>query len=228
MTTSGVSWSASGLSRQAQSSILFIGFCRAHSPCSTTPAQIQTQHPIWFLIHSYLKGRLIQKSQTICQTRTIVTYFFTVKLFWSSPFKSDIGRTQKLARKQEGFVLMASLVLLTFINLRIIWLRNVDRLKNLFKLKTNTAISNLSIENSTIIDWTTLIWTLIFILVFFGLNFKVNSTKVEELNIYPNYLLVYCVQLIAFQLSSFLVLSLLYSRQRKMIQTLFHALKGQY
>ena len=133
-----------------------------------------------------------------------------------------------MPQKREGFVLLASVVLLSYINLRIIWLRNVHRLKNFFKFNSNTSSLDVLNENPAIIDWTTLVWTLFFIVVFFGLNYKVNSTKVEELNLYPNYLLVYCLQLIAFQLFSFLVLSLLYSRQKEMLQTLFNALRGQY
>ncbi len=185
----------------------------------STPAGINFTYTLnWAKFH---KARPFNKYTTS-------TIIFYSQAFWSNLYKGEIGLIQKLEKKSEGFILLGSVVLLSYINMRIIWLRNVNKLKNFFKFNSNSSSLDLSNENPAIIDWTTLIWALISIVIFFGINYKVNSTKVEELNLYPNYLLVYCLQLIAFQLFSFLVLSLLYSRQKEMLLTLFNALKGQY
>ena len=80
----------------------------------------------------------------------------------------------------------------------------------------------------SIIDWTTLLLTLTSMILFFGLNYKVNNTPVDDLNVYPNYLYVYAVQLIAFQVSSLFILMTLYARHKKLFKTLFTELKGAF
>lgn len=62
-------------------------------------------------------------------------------------------------------------------------------------------------------------------ILFFGLNYKVNNTPAADLNLFPNYLFVYAVQLIAFQLASMFILTMLYARHKKMLKTLFVELK---
>ena len=84
------------------------------------------------------------------------------------------------------------------------------------------------IEKDSIIDWTTLLLTLTSMILFFGLNYKVNNTPVDDLNVYPNYLYVYAVQLIAFQVSSLFILMTLYARHKKLFKTLFTELKGAF
>jgi hypothetical protein len=46
----------------------------------------------------------------------------------------------------------------------------------------------------------------------------------EELNLYPNYLYVYTLQLISFQLFGFVQLILFYAKNKKMTTTLYNAL----
>ncbi len=135
----------------------------------------------------------------------------------------------KLPKKQEGFVLMVSVILLLYINLRIYLTRNIIKLRKIFRIKPNVVVHEHQTHesNNTIIDWATLLWILILFLLFFTVSLKVNSIRIDELNLYPNYLLVYFQQIIAFQIFSFLLLSMLYSRHKEMLKTLFIALKGQ-
>ncbi len=70
--------------------------------------------------------------------------------------------------------------------------------------------------------------TLILMLIFVALNNKVNSMSVAEFNIYPNYLYVYCLQLIAFQFFSLCMLSIVYARHNEMIKILYNAIKEPY
>jgi hypothetical protein len=76
-------------------------------------------------------------------------------------------------------------------------------------------------------DWTTLFVTLASLVSFFYLTAKVNSMSLVELNAYPNYLLVYAHQLIAFQAMSLCVLGVMYARHKQMLRTLYDALRGR-
>ena len=80
-------------------------------------------------------------------------------------------------------------------------------------------------DKDSIVDWTTLFLTLASMIMFFGLNYKVNNTPVADLNLFPNYLFVYAVQLIAFQVAALFILTTLYARHKQMLKTLFAELK---
>ncbi len=76
-------------------------------------------------------------------------------------------------------------------------------------------------EKETIINCSAIFWAFCFTLLFFSLNRKVNSFTIDELNIYPNFLYLYVLQFISFQLFGFLMMVTLYAKNKKMTETLF-------
>ena len=129
-----------------------------------------------------------------------------------------------------------SVVLMIFINVKIVVLKKTDNFKQIGKSNkisptaTSSAVmeikKNLFAEDTILADWSSLFLVLCLYLLFFTLNYKVNRLTFQEINLFPNTLYVYCHQLIAYQLLSLVMLAVLYCRHKEIKSTLLKALNG--
>ena len=141
-----------------------------------------------------------------------------------------------LPKKQEGFILNFTLILQIVVNARILVHKHRQKLKKLlkkFKFGAQEAANvggsdvndvTLTIDKSTIVNTSAICWALIFSAIFYRLNVKVKSFSVEEINLYPNYLSIYVLQLISFQLFGLVMLATLFVKHKKMVKILYDAL----
>jgi hypothetical protein len=82
-----------------------------------------------------------------------------------------------------------------------------------------------SVDKQTMINWSSVFCCFVFFVAFYSVVQKLNAFSVDELNFYPNFLYVYGLQLVSFQLFGLCMLLLLYAKQDQMISTLYNAWK---
>ena len=145
----------------------------------------------------------------------------------------DPGEEFKQPMKMEGLLVLFSLILQLFVNIKIIVLKHKTKicekiLKSNQCTTTNPETMNeiMSIEKQTIINCTAIFWGFLFILMFSGLNQRIRDLTVEELNEFPNYLYLYCLQLLSFQLLGFFLLITMFAKDNKMFKTVMDTLRG--
>ena len=132
-------------------------------------------------------------------------------------------------QKADGTLVVASFIIQTVLNIRIALLKHEEKIAKILKFSKQSRWEEMNeivvLEKQTIISGVAIFWTFMFVLAFIGLSNKVRSLSVEELNVYPNYLFLYFLQLISFQLFGFIMLITLFARQTSMRKTLFEAIK---
>ena len=140
-----------------------------------------------------------------------------------------------LPKKQDGFVLLLSLPLQVFINARILIIKHDSKIKKAFQLLRLDSCKALRVreidlkktfDKETIFTTTAIIWGFIFSVAFMKLNIIVKSFSFEDLNQFPNYLYLYFLQLISFQLFGLVMLTVLYARHEKLFTTLYRNLRA--
>jgi hypothetical protein len=132
-------------------------------------------------------------------------------------------------QKADGTLVVASFIIQTVLNIRIALLKHEEKIAKILKFSKLSRWEEMNeivvLEKQTIISGVAIFWTFMFVLAFIGLSNKIRSLSVEELNVYPNYLFLYFLQLISFQLFGFIMLITLFARQTNMRKTLFEAIK---
>ncbi len=137
----------------------------------------------------------------------------------------DPSMDGKLPEKPEGMILIFSIVFLLALNARIfIWKYFVSTKYVSNKLTHADKIGNL--EKETMINFSAIFWGFLFIFLFFGLNKKFKSLLPEEINIYPNYIYLYCIQLISYQFFGLLMLATMFAKNNKMRTKLYYEFKA--
>ena len=143
---------------------------------------------------------------------------------------SNPGQDLIMPKKREGAILLASVCFQVACNARITWTRNKEKLMKLIKrssaVQPQSPKVKFNFEKQSLIKGSAVICSLMFTVAFFGLNTKVNGFNMEDINEYPNYLYVYALHILAFQLFGLFMLVILYARHEKMVSTLYNALKG--
>jgi len=142
----------------------------------------------------------------------------------------DTAQDLELPRKKEGFALLFSLIFQILVNSRISLLKLSEKapmLQNCTPLKLNSADFQLKLvfDKQAFMKMTAIVWSMLFFVMFYILRSKLKSFTVEEINIYPNYLYLYGIQLISFQLFGLLMLVTMYIKKDKMMTTLYNALR---
>lgn len=143
---------------------------------------------------------------------------------------SNPGQDLILPKKREGVILLASLCFQVALNARITWFRNKEKLLKWMNrnstVQPQPPLVKINFEKQTLINCSAIFCGLLFIIAFYGLNNKVNSFSMDDANVYPNYLYVYALQILSFQLFGLFMLTFLFARHEKLASTLYDALKG--
>ena len=139
-----------------------------------------------------------------------------------------------LPKKKEGFILLVSLIIQTVVNGRIFVTKRMKEIKSCIKCFKDTASAaespnwSLNVDKDALITATAIFWGFVFIVAFFGLNYKINNFSSADINLDPNYLYIYTLQLLSFQLFGLFMLTIMYIRNTKMYTTLYNAFRDQY
>jgi hypothetical protein len=121
----------------------------------------------------------------------------------------------KLPEKPDGMVLIFSIVFQLVLNARIFTWKHFKNTKNgLHKFYHTKMVGRL--EKEALMNFSAICWGFFFIFLFYGLNKKFKSLPAEEINIYPNYIYLYCLQLVSYQFLGFLMLIVMFSKNKNM------------
>jgi hypothetical protein len=127
-------------------------------------------------------------------------------------------------------IAIISLIIHLYCSLKISIYKNkvntYDDLPDKTCLESNAILK--SIENQSLLDCTTISFNMALLVLFGMVGFKLGQVKPEELNNFPNYFLLYWIQLVNSPLMSISLFAMCYLRDEKMRRTVLREIKNSW